>query len=341
METKESVTGGRCGFGEKNKKVLLIGGLISFAVAVVIIGIVGLNGRNRGNMMGFGGGRQGRGIAVNNITYAVPTTTTDDSNRFVVPQDASKSGELAITVGNIDMAKNSVSAIAAKNSGSVYASFIAYSSNNIKNGSIVVQVPAENFDNAFAELRGVGTQVVQESTRQIEQRVAYPVVEPVSVNDDGLAVPSVSQVKNDTTAKQPVAKKPVATAVTSTDAMAITPPIQLQSQDKGYIRIVFADYGAANNPATANASAGGSMMRYQGAGQLSSRNIIWIGFGIKVLLLLVLIYLLVHVFRKIFHNLKLSRNSSSKINTRLSEKKSVAHVIRQVPHSRIINIKKK
>ena len=329
-----------CNRGGKHKKIWTIVAGALLALAIILVGAVGVRSEfaGRAGMMGGRSGSfgQGRSMSINNITYAVPTPV-NGPDQFVAPQDAAESGELAITVGNIDTAKKAVSDIAASNSGNVYATFISYSSNNIKNGSMVVQVPVENFDATFAALHNVGMQVVQESTQQIEQRVVYPMMQPDAVNANTTAPASAQQEKNIPTPKQPNGSTS-ANATNVAPSIAIAPYPQV-AQDKGYIRVVFADYGASQNVGNQNIPAAGGITSFQN-GSENSQKVLWIGFVVKVLLLLVMLGLLAYVFRKMVRSLRLAKPSGNKVYTRLSEKKTVAHVVR-APRARIINTKKR
>ena len=316
------------GCGVKHKKFLIVLGLISFAVAVVIVGVVGLHQKYAGGRAGMMGGygNYGRGTSVNNITYAVPTPVPDQAS-FVAPSDAAKTGELAITVGSIDVAKKAVADVAAKNDGSVYSSVIAYASNDIKNGSMVVQVPIEKFDSAFDDLRSVGSQVVEESTQQVEKRNFYPTMTPAS----GEVI--TPQEKNVPTPKTAADNGSVSTSVAS-PAIAIYPGSQQQVQDKGYVKVVFAVYGAQKGATYDDDKTIGNMLNNPAAEQ-DLRKVLLVGFAIKLALLLTLLFLLGFVFKKMIGHFRAHRKAGAKTQTRLSEKKSVAHVVRQAPKKAI------
>ena len=306
MSIKEMSHACCSGMGAKHKKIfILISGVVVLAIVVLLIAAIGWKiheARNGGNMMygqrdDFGRGQmmnQGKGLS------------SSADNQFVLPGDALKSGELAIVVNDLEIAKKAVSDVAAKSNGSVYATFIAYASKNMKNGSIVVQIPVEKFDATFGDLKKVGQQVVQESTQQVAPRGNYPVPMGATVQSSAEA--------------------------TSSPEIAMYPnPAQIQSvQDKGYIRVIFVDYG--NGLAVKKQAVANSIISIGGAANQDMRNNLLVIVGVKLILLIAIFGLLFVIFKKIFHKVR-----------RRKEHKHVAHIVRQMPktRARIVKTQKK
>lgn len=333
METKEMSAKCCAGMGSKNKKVFfIVGGLVLSAIIVISISAAGWKirqARNYGNMMyGKGNTQQGFGGMMNRTKGNCSVSVASDNDQFILPTDASKSGELAVVVGDLEVAKKAVFDIAEKNKGNVYKTFIAYASNNVKNGSIVVQIPADNFNSAFDELKKVGIQVVQEATEQVAPRNFYP----MPLNAIEKAVPAQDSTTESVSAPE--------AAVTSVDEekpeIAIYPapsPTQF-SQDKGYVKIIFVDYGAGVKVGGARKSqefAGGVVGVGNFAGQNMRNNIIVI-VGIKLIALVAIVGLLIAVFKKIFNRIRVRKENKKKV-----------HIVRMMPktRARVVRIAKR
>lgn len=253
--------------GMANKKLIMIG---ATAVAIfVMVGIVVVAAHCETERHSFLNKNKNGHMLKN---YSVGQS----SDSFVLPEDAAKSGELAIVVSDIDSAKTDIQGIATKNGGVVYSSYMAYASENIKNGSVVVQIPSANFDAAFSDLKKIGKQVIQESIKQIPTRnsIIYP--QPAAE----------SQIAKDSVANR-------------ADEIAIAPvPTYPQAvQNKGYIKIIFADY---NNRKSINV---GSILGVGYQGQ-NMRDNMWVVLAIKSIVLVVLIAIIVIVAKRIITNLQ-------------------------------------
>lgn len=303
---KEEMSARCCGLGGKHKKVFVIlSVIVLLAIAIISIAAAGWKMHERRSGVNFGVGYGNSGMMnCNNKIYPV---SPNEDNQFVLPEDALKSGELAIAVSDLEIAKKAISDVATKSKGSIYATFISYASNNLKNGSIVVQVPAENFSSAFGELKMVGGRVVQEKTQQVPSRYYYPM---------------------DIAAEDKVGSVAPQQAVSSSDVnpeIAIYPnPAQTQlAQDKGYIKVVFVDYGN-----TSNVFAGNNFSQ--------SSPGLWVAFGLKLLLLLVLVVLLLVMLKRIFRSLR-------EVRAAKKAKTHHVHIVRQMPKSRqrVVRIAKK
>ncbi|KKQ52774.1 MAG: hypothetical protein US70_C0007G0023 [Parcubacteria group bacterium GW2011_GWD2_38_11] len=290
-----------CGLGGKHKKVfIIVGGIILFAIIFLSIASASWKMREvrNGGMYSFSRGQMN---SSEKRFYSMPSNSSNGENQFVLPEDALRSGELAIVVSDLETAKKAISDIATKSKGNIYATFISYASNSLKNGSIVVQVPVENFASAFGELKKVGGRVVQEKTQQVPPRYYYP----MGIAAEGEATSAAPQ--------QPTSSSDVKPEI------AIYPnPAQTQlAQDKGYIRVIFADYGV-------------------GAGNFSqNKGGLWVVFGLKLLLLIVLIALLLVMLKRIFRSLREARAAKK-------TKPTTVHIVRQMPktRSRVIKIAK-
>jgi hypothetical protein len=318
METKE-MSHACCG-GKHKKVFIILAVLVFLAVAALSVAVIGWKmheGFSRNGLV-YGGGNFTRGQMMNNRGgYVVPPIVSSVENQFVLPQDAARSGEIAIVVNNLEAAQQAVADIAAKDNGNVYETFIAYASNNLKNGSIVVQVPADNFEAAFGDLKKVGSSVVQEKTSRIAPVNYYPT--PLAANENPVASDSTDKVATPESAAQP------------TDATAAYPT---KVQNKGYIKVVFVDYGSAANTGktTIKQSVAGNMMGVGNSFNQDMKNNLLIIVGVKLIFLIAIFGLLIAVFKKIFHRIK-----------RRKENKKVVHVVRQMPkaRTRIVRIQKK
>lgn len=249
MKTKEIFFECCKSLGGKNKKGYIIGAVAFLLLAVAVVSVAGatwrarhfgsdgtFQGQNYGRMMNRGG------------NFGRASISTDNDNSFVIPADASKSGEIAIIVTDLEVAKKSISDAAAKSAGSVQATEISYTSNNFKSGSIVVQVPVEKFDAIFGELKKIGSSVVQESTKKVAAK-----------ND--------SQI----------------------------------FQDKGYIKVIFVDYGFRAEGRIQNSANAGIV--FSAGGQDSKSRLILV-LVLKTGLLLVLFVFLVIMLKRNFRNLR-------------------------------------
>lgn len=254
--------------GRRRKFFLIAGGFV--LLAILALSVASALWRVREIRNGAGSDIYGQGRMMNRnggSVYSAPAAPNTE-NKFILPDDALKSGELAIVVSNLEAAKKAVADIAAKNSGNVYSTFISYASGNVKNGSIVVQVPVSNFDATFGDLKKVGNQIMQESTRQIPLRNNYAVPMMGAAGVTSSAQPSDGKTAASTNATSAVDARP---------EIAIYPnPIAYQqNQDKGYVRIVFVDYGVGS---TAN----GNFNKNAGLMGGGMNNNLWVPFIIKL-----------------------------------------------------------
>ena len=303
--------------GRVSKKAIIIGAIIAILIIVIGIGITAvhwklekyssLNATGNGHMM------------KNYSGFIQP----DDGNGFIVPQDAAKSGKIAIIVNDLDSARNSVQNIATQNVGVVYSTFIAYASSNIKSGSIVVQIPTANFDKTFNDLKKIGSQIIQESSKQIP--VINPIVYPMAENPSvSLSVPEEkSTINNNVTSEEGAV-----TVDHSIDNSTIAPaptvmPIYPQiKQDKGYIEVIFADYGKMNSIAGTKTNI--ENMFGIGYGGENMRDNVWLVLAIKSIVLIVLIVFIVIISKRMIVNLQKIKQSG----------KSVAPIVKQVTKNR-------
>jgi hypothetical protein len=284
--------------GRANKKAVLIGAIVVFLILLIGFGI-------------FVHWKIQRYSRLNNNGYAKMTRQhkmlAGGAGVFTMPQDAVKSGEIAIVVDDLDGTKNNIQNIATKNGGVVYSTFISYASDNIKNGSIVVQIPSVNFDTTFSDLKKMGKQVVQESIRQIPLRdsiVTYP-PQPMAGTSGENVDPTVENL-----------------------SIAPAPLYQQVIQNKGYIKVVFADYGRNNTAVRTNVA---NMFGVGYMGQ-NLRDNKWLVLAIKSIALIVLIALIVIIAKRIIVSLK-----------KIKKSKPAAHTVKQVvkTRKRIIRVKKK
>lgn len=318
-ETKETFIK-CCKLSGKHKKVFIIlSTIVLLAIAIISIAAAGWKMHERRDganfKMGYGAmGSRGGGF--------YPSPKID--NQFIIPEDAAKSGELAIMVNDLEAAKKVVSTVAAKNGGNIYSTAISYTGSKLKNGSIVVQVPVEKFDVTFANLKTVGSKIIKESTQQIAPRNAY--IMPMAAAQEKVAADQ-DVVSSDS-------------AISSVEPMIYPAPQQV-SQNKGYIRVVFADYGKSN--------IAGNIVNDNNFLQ-GSRGL-WVALGAKILLLLVLFVLLIVMLKRIFRNLRAAR-AAKKTKTHhvhiaslasTSDRLRESRRVRQMPKSRqrVVRIAKK
>ncbi|HAR99737.1 MAG: hypothetical protein US57_C0011G0015 [Candidatus Moranbacteria bacterium GW2011_GWC2_37_73] len=307
METKETFIK-CCKLDGKHKKVFVI--LISvifLAIAVLSIAAAGWKMHERRGDVNLGIKYDGSGM-MNRGGVVYPSPRIE--NQFIIPEDAAKSGELAIMVSDLEAAKKVVSAVATKNGGVVYSTAISYSGSKLKNGSIVVQIPVEKFDATFANLKTVGSKIIKESTQQIAPRNAY--IMPMAAQEKVVA--DQDSVSSD--------------SATSSIEPMIYPAPQQVSQNKGYIRVIFADYGKSN--IAGNIANDNNFLQ-------GSRGL-WVALGAKILLLLVLFVLLIVMLKRIFRNLRAAR-VAKKAKTTTHH----VHIVRQMPKTRqrVVRIAKK
>lgn len=315
----------------KNKKFLFAVGLVSILVAAGLAAVIG-NGMRRANMMGYGNYQNGGYVMPGRVGYVYP----DSQNEFALPQDALKSGELAVIVSDLDSANKKIIEIASQNDGKVFATNISYSSNQIKNASIVLQMPIEKFEQIFASLKGAGFQIVQESTRQIQPSYIYPlaqtaVSEQIKAEESQVASDNSGQAAADEVS-EPSQASPDGQGVTEPQKV-IYPQPQIQTQDKGYIKLVLADYRSKNSNLVQSRQNGMMFFSY---GNSDIPRALWVGFALKFILLIVFVVLLARVFIKALKTLHHHRKSKKSSATKLSTKRAVVHVIRKTPKARVV-----
>ena len=331
METKEFEQK-CCGGVKRHKKVFM------FFIGIILLGIVGVCAAAVGwkiheekSKNNLANGNFSRSQVINNggnKAYPVPVPV-NQVDQFVLPQDAAKSGEIAITVSDIEVAKKAVADAATKNTGNIYETFISYASNTVKNGSIVVQIPVENFDATFTDLKKVGTQIIQEKTSQIAP-VNYYAVPMMGSVQAGAAAPSAIAEPTIAPTDQQSAPSTVKPEI------AIAPnPVQSQfSQNKGYIKVIFADYGQVNNAAGSIVERkGGSSII--GTGEFNNQTLerkMFVLIAIKLLFLIGILGLLLVIFIRMFRRIRGKKENIHRV-----------HVVRQMPktHRRVVKVQKK
>jgi hypothetical protein len=326
----------RASLAGASKKTIIIGSLAVIVIIILGLGVLAAHWKLKQLRLGSSP-LSGKSTLVTEGSKNIrvyPAPDADSESQFVIPQDAAKSGELALAVNDLEAARNAISAVATKNSGSIYATLISYASNNIKNGSIMIQVPVTNFDSAFSDLKKVGTQVVQESTKQIPSRVMMPYPYPLSVSAANSATVAAEKVDTTSPATSPATPAETNTgspAVSNSPASSVAPvpasiamPIYYSqpAQDKGYIKIVFVDYGQTSYLNKTGNPAGAASILGAGYTGQNMRNNLLVVLAVKSILLIVLIALLVILAKRIISNLK-----------KLRKNKPVVHVVRQMPRN--------
>lgn len=312
--------------GRASKKAIAIGAIAITIVLVVVLGLgIMVAHLKLEKYASLNVARNGR------IMKNYPNSINpDNGDEFVLPQDAAKSGEIAIIVNDLDNAKNSVQNIAVQNGGVAYSTFIAYASGNIKNGSIVVQIPNANFDATLSDIEKIGSQIVQESSRQIPMinPIIYPQAQPmIEASGNSVTVPKENPTANSNVASEGTA---VATDQGANNSVVAPAPILMPVypqivQDKGYIKVIFADYGVKNNAIFGTTDKTNIENIFGvGYGGQNMRDNIWVVLATKSIVLIVLIIVIVIIAKRIIVNLReIKRN-----------KKTVAPVVKQVVKNR-------
>lgn len=314
METKENLQSCCSGIRLRHKRVCIIS-IAIVALVVVFLGLASVGWklnqyRNGFGMMGAGDySRCGKMMGYNN-RYCPSPVEPNPADQFILPQDAVISGQIAIVVSDLESAKKAVTDASVKNSGNVYSTFISYASKGLRNGSMVVQVPAGNFDNAFADLKKVGTQIIQESTQQIPPNNYYY---PVAGAASDVATPASTKENADTPSNETDAKPELISDPAPASKQLV--------QDKAYIKVIFADYGTSAKKGERDEKrnfAGGFFNEGNSTGQGMKNNLI-IVLGVKLIFLIAVLGLMFLVFKRIFQAVKGRKNKITKV-----------HVVRQM-----------
>jgi hypothetical protein len=124
-------------------------------------------------------------------------------------------------------------------------------------------------------------------------------------------------------------------ATPATESEIASAPAQSQlAQDKGYIKVVFVDYGAAVNSRTMmqQQNVAGNILGVGNSTQQDMRNNIFVIVGVKLIFLVALLGLLFAIFKKIFHRIRRRKENVRKV-----------HIVRQMPkaRTRVVRIAKR
>ncbi|NTV41157.1 MAG: hypothetical protein HGA61_02690 [Candidatus Moranbacteria bacterium] len=331
MNTKENLAGGEKTKPAKNdlhykkiKKTIII---LLLLAGVLFAGLIVVAKFSHQKFARFGamsdGVRAESEDALSNLKSEIQPVLAD-YNQFIIPEDAAENGELSIGVDNPDEAPKKVSLVAQGNGGSVYSTNITYSSNSVKKGVIVLQVPAQQFAKTFEALKMISSQVFKEKTQKINSRnIAYPT--PMS-QESSDAVKSSAGTSEQTVSAEVSSVDPKSDPAVSS---SIYPGYYPQPvQDKGYIKVSFANY---NN---SNLSDVGNKKELEISQNLINR--FWFVMAIKMTFLILLFVLLILLIIKIF---KVAR----KPKTKKTVKETKPVITRQLPKSRkrVVKIKSK
>jgi hypothetical protein len=332
--TRKIINQIKINLNEKTKKLFLYGKIINKAMLISTVGIIIFFILMIGVGI-FAAHCKNQRYASLNMARAehnvMDITQLGENNQFILPQDAAQSGEIVIIVNDLDIAKNSVQKIATKNGGIVYSTFIAYAYNNIKTGSIIVQIPQENFDLAYFDLKGISNQVVQESSRKIPLR--RPVSYPLPQSSDDVSDSSDNFPEKDKLDKKSDAKNEndqnVNGSVNSTVPTVIPRSLQIM-QNKGYIKVIFADYGKKDIAgATIKTSIKSNIANIFGYGNkgLNMRENIWLVLAIKLIVLIILVWLILIISKRIISNLqKIKQNKNTAVRQIIKNRKRVIKI---------------
>jgi len=229
------------------------------------------------------------------ISSSYDVATCGDQNQFVVPVDAAENGELLVGVAGLDNARKRVSEIAGERGGTIYSTNLSYASNSLKRGTMVVQIPADKFGEAFEALKSVGTQILRESTQKITPNnfgCPMPMAQSVGAEVEKVATETKNSDSTD---------KATTSDSTSSSASTLSPACLYPQtpQDKAYIKVTFVD-NKKEVVAKNNLNAGKAIQAEQ-----EYRNRAWLAFLIKIifviLLFVILIVLIIRAFRLARH----------------------------------------
>jgi len=132
----------------------------------------GLSGKSVGvtsdNAVVSPSARSGAGVMQQN---SQPMAT--DSGNNSVEKKVVKNGDIDMRVKSADDAAGKITQIAKDNGGDVFSSNFYQSGSNSRNGYVTVKVPANNFDQAFNDIKKVGVIVTRESTSGTDVTAQY------------------------------------------------------------------------------------------------------------------------------------------------------------------------
>jgi len=237
METKETQAGccSPCG-GRHKRKIIIIIIAVLLALAVLAIAACAKKVHSERSFAGVG---CTAGLDMRNGKTLEKCGPQDVVDPFYPPADAAKKGELTVVAVDASHVTQATADIAAKNGGSVTSTKISYASNGAKQGSIVIQIPADKFESVFNALKTMGAWVVSESTEIIPQN---NIVYPMSAAEGQGVKTEIAQPSN--APQDQSAPNSVNASSSAGVAMPAIYPLPPQyAQNKGYIRINFSDDG--------------------------------------------------------------------------------------------------
>ncbi|MFA7209530.1 MAG: DUF4349 domain-containing protein [Parcubacteria group bacterium] len=152
--------------------------IILLAAVVTVLGMIGKSAPGQNNAMQdatvmLDGGFSSPSMAPMQkaspesagIRSSEPMMLSDVSDDGLPASDRKvvKTGNMDLKVNDADGAAEKITRIAKDNGGDVQTSNFYQSAKNIKNGTMTVKVPADNFEKAFNEIKEIATLVVRES----------------------------------------------------------------------------------------------------------------------------------------------------------------------------------
>lgn len=113
------------------------------------------------------------GIFEQSDSETMLTRGYDDSGMGTVDRKIVKSGSISLVVDNISDAMDAIAGFSRELGGYVVSSNKIKSKDDSLSGIITIRVPAEQFDNAFAQLRGLAVDILRENTNSVDVTEEY------------------------------------------------------------------------------------------------------------------------------------------------------------------------
>lgn len=170
------------------KKILWIVGVVIVAIVVIVVAVVALNGKTsndegitnlfnfgtqKGAEVDFGGTTETTGLAMGDQAApmmgkisATPEATPPaaaGSETNTIEQKVIKTGSLNLVVAKISETVNKITAFSMEKKGFIADSNIYTRDDKTQYGTVVMRVPAKQFDAAFTFLKGLARTVESES----------------------------------------------------------------------------------------------------------------------------------------------------------------------------------
>lgn len=221
----------------QNKKILKVVTILLVVIALfILLGSVLKRYASGAWMMG----RADR----SDSTYYYPS----QDNQYAFPFDAIRTGKIALKIADSELFVQEVKNVADRQAGEVVFYELNNATSRTKNGTIVVKVADDKFEDTFSQLKSRGDLVVQEFiSKQENGRNVCPMLSP----QEGIA-PTATVLEGDGSQAAAEGTKPELISVPSGDQAASSAqfapycPIGDKDGDFSYIKVVFmADKGVS------------------------------------------------------------------------------------------------